>query len=287
MKSLLLSLASGAARLLPAGFKRALYRSPLLSTWIRRALNRAAPHGLTRVEVAAGALQGTPLLLNLQTEKDYWLGTYEPELQQAARDWLRPGQTIYDVGANIGYISLVLARAVSPGGQVIAFEALPANIERLRANLALNPGAAVKPVAAAVVDATRPVTFLTHASGSMGKAEGSAGRVDEAYAGSITVDGISLDDFIYTQGNPPPQAVKMDIEGGEVLALQGCARLLREAKPLLFIELHGEAAAAAAWQALTGAGYTLRRMQGDYPAVERLAALDWKAYVIAEPGEKA
>lgn len=283
MKSPLLTLASGAARLLPAGFKRALYRSPLLSAWIRRALNRAAPQGLTRVEVAAGALRGTPLLLDLQTEKDYWLGTYEPELQQAARDWLRPGMRVFDVGANIGYISLVLARAVSPGGRVVAFEALPANIERLKANLALNPGAGVTPVAAAVVDSSRAVTFLTHASGSMGKAQGSAGREDQAYPTRITVDGISLDDYIYTQGNPPPDMVKMDIEGGEVLALQGCARTLRSARPLMFIELHGEAAAAAAWRALKAEGYTLRRMTAGYPVVERLEALDWKAYVIAVP----
>lgn len=281
MKSLLLSLAAGAARLLPAGFKRALYRSKRLSGLIRGTLNRAAPGGLAEVSVAAGGLQGTQLLLDLHAEKDYWLGTYEPDLQQAVQDWLKPGMQVFDVGANIGYISLLLARAVGPEGSVTAFEALPANIQRLQANLALNPGAPVKALSAAVVDSTRPVTFLTHASGSMGKAAGSAGREDQAYPSSISVQGIALDDYVYLQGHPAPQAVKMDIEGGEVLALQGMARLLREAKPLLFIELHGEQAARAAWQALNAAGYSIRRMQKGYPQVASLDELDWKAYIVA------
>lgn len=283
-KSPLLSLAAGAARALPLPIKRALYRIPLLSGLIRRTLNRAAPGGLAQVSVAAGGLQGAQLLLDLHLEKDYWLGTYEPDLQQAVRDWLKPGMVIYDVGANIGYISLLLARAAGEGGQVVAFEALPANIQRLQANLALNPGAQVQVQHAAVVDATRPVTFFTHASGSMGKAEGSAGRSDEAYQTTITVQGVALDDVVYTQGNPAPHAIKMDIEGGEVLALQGMARLLRQAKPLLLIELHGEQAARAAWQALTSAGYTIRRMQKGYPPVQAVEELDWKAYIIAVSG---
>jgi FkbM family methyltransferase len=281
MKSLLLSLAAGAARWLPAWFKRALYRSRALSGFIRRALNRAAPGGLAQVTVAAGGLQGAQLLLDLHAEKDYWLGTYEPELQQAVADWLKPGMLIYDVGANIGYISLLLARAAGQSGRVVAFEALPANIQRLRANLALNPRAQVTALHAAVIDSTRPVTFYTHASGSMGKAAGSAGREDQSYPSSITVEGLALDDYVYAQGNPPPQAVKMDIEGGEVLALQGMARLLRQAKPVLLIELHGEQAASAAWQALGAAGYAVRRMQKGYPQVASLDELDWKAYIVA------
>lgn len=281
MKSFLLSLAAGAARCLPAGFKRALYRSKGLSSLIRGMLNRAAPGGLSQVKVAAGGLQGAQMMLDLHAEKDYWLGTYEPDLQQAVADWLKPGMTIYDVGANIGYVSLLLARAAGSAGTVTAFEALPANIQRLRANLALNPGARVTAIHAAVVEATHPVTFYTHTSTSMGKAAGSAGREDQAYQDSITVDGLALDDYVYAQGNPVPQAVKMDIEGGEVLALQGMARLLREAGPLLLIELHGEQAARAAWQMLNAAGYTIRRMQKGYPRVASLEELDWKAYIVA------
>ena len=283
-----LALAAAAARLLPAPLKKAIYRSGPLARWLRSALNRAAPAGLSAIQVAAGGLQGAHLLLDLQTEKDYWLGTYEPELQQAVAAFLKPGMVVYDVGANVGYISLLLARAAGPSGQVFAFEPLPANQERIRRNLALNAGGDFAPihlVPAAVVKQAGPVIFLTHRSGAMGKAQGSAGRSDEHYQAEIEVPGLSLDGFAFADGHPLPQVVKMDIEGGEVLALQGMPRLLASgaARPLMLVELHGPESARAAWDTLRAAGYTIRRMQPGYPPVPALDGLDWKAYILATP----
>lgn len=275
----LLSLAAWAAKTLPEPARRLIYRIPPLAHLLRGVLNRAAPVGLTQVRVAAGSLEGTPLLLDLQTEKDYWLGTYEPELQAAIRREIQVGAVVYDVGANIGYVSLMLARAAGPRGRVFAFEALPANLKRIRANLALNPDARITVLGLAVVESTRPVDFLTHASGAMGKAAGSAGRKDEAYGEAFRVEGVSLDDFIYTQLNPLPDVVKIDIEGGEVLALPGMRRLLHEGCPLIFLELHGPEAARAAWDELTAANYALFRMADEEP-ISSLGVLDWKAYVI-------
>jgi FkbM family methyltransferase len=278
-----LSLAAWTARILPGPVKRGLYRWRPLARLLRGVLNQAAPSGLSQVRVAAGGLEGTNLVLDMQSEKDYWLGTYEPELQAAIRCEVHPGMVAYDVGANIGYVSLLLARAVGPQGRVFAFEALPANLDRIRANLALNPQAAVAPLGMAVIDGNRPVEFLTHASGAMGKAAGSAGRKDETYGAAIQVPGISLDEFIYTQLNPLPQVVKIDIEGGEVLALPGMRRLLRGGRPLVFLELHGPEAARAAWDELTAAGYHLSRMDNGAHILS-FETLDWKAYVVAKAG---
>jgi FkbM family methyltransferase len=278
----ILSLAAWAARVLPGPVKRAIYRFKPFARVIRGTLNRAAPAGLSTVRVAAGSLAGTPLLLDMHTEKDYWLGTYEPELQAAIQKEVRPGMLVYDVGANIGYVSLLFAQAVNPGGRVIAFEALPANLERIRRNLTLNPAARIQPVGMAVVETARSVEFLVHSSGAMGKAAGSAGRKQELYASTLQIPGISLDEFIYTQSNPVPQVVKVDIEGGEVLALPGMKRLLSEARPLIFLELHGPEAARAAWETLTTARYRLFKMETGEP-IPTLDTLDWKAYVIARP----
>jgi len=138
MSKFWLSFASLVARLLPVSIIQALYRSSMMSGIIRQALNRAAPTGLSEVQVAAGGLRGAKLLLDLQVEKDYWLGTYELELQKAVAELVNPGMVAYDVGANIGYVTLLLARAVGSAGKVFAFEALPANLERLQANLKMN-----------------------------------------------------------------------------------------------------------------------------------------------------
>ena len=284
MNKFLLKIAAIAARILPGPVKQAIYKVKPLAGFIRRGLNRAAPAGLTQVKIAGGDLAGYSILLDMQIDKDYWLGTYEPELQQAVRDLLPPKVVVYDVGANVGFVSLLLARAAGAEGQVFAFEPLPANLERLAANLRLNPWARVTCVAAAAVDRPGPVRFLAHTSGAMGKAAGSAGRTDQSYPLEIEVQGLTLDEFAYAGGNPLPQAIKMDIEGGEVLALKGMPRLLAEARPRLLIELHGPDSARAAWDTLTAAGYAILRMQPGYPRVNSLEELDWKAYIIGDPG---
>lgn len=284
MNHWLLTFASSTARILPSPVKRAVYRIKPLANLIRQGLNRAAPQGLTQVEVAAGSLAGVRLALDLQREKDYWLGTYEPELQAVVADLLQPGIVAYDVGANIGYITLLLARTVGENGQVYAFEALPANLERLQTNLELSGfGSRVTLVPGAVVDRAGPVHFLVGPSGGMGKAEGSAGRQNIAYPETITVPGLSLDDFIYQDNHPAPQVVKMDIEGGEVMALPGMRRILKEIRPLVLLELHGPEAARIAWDCLTSSGYQICQMKPGYPGVSSLEALDWKAYILAMP----
>jgi FkbM family methyltransferase len=283
MKKFLLSSAAFAARILPNSLKQAIYKNKPLAAFIRGGLNRAAPTGLTQVKVAAGDLAGYIILLDMQVDKDYWLGTYEPELQAALRSLVHPGAIVYDVGANIGYVSLLLAKASGENGHVYAFEALPENVERWHKNVALNGmGARLSLFAGAVTGSAGPVRFLVHASGGMGKAAGSAGRADK-YQSELTVPGISLDEFVYGQGNPPPQVVKMDIEGGEVLALPGMRRILAEARPLMLMELHGPESSRAAWETLTAAGFQICWMQRGYPAVPSLDAMGWKAYIVAMP----
>jgi FkbM family methyltransferase len=282
----LLNLIAWVARVIPTGTKQTLYHLGPLSTLIRRMLNRASPQGLTRVRVAAGALAGMQFELDLQSEKDYWLGTYEVDLQTALTHFVKPGMVVYDLGANIGYISLMLALKVGEGGHVYTFEALPTNVIRLQKNLALNDQETrITEIHAAVVASPGRVQFLQGPSDTTGKVSGAAGREIEA-ANRIEVDGISLDDFIYSQGHPPPQLIKMDIEGGEIQALQGMEHILNKARPTLLLELHGPESAQAAWDTLTEAHYQIHQMTAGYPRVESWEALDWKAYLVAQPAER-
>ncbi len=270
------------ARLAPAPVRRLIYRLGPISQVIRRALNRAAPSELTEISIAAGALAGFYLRLDLQSEKDYWLGSYETQLQAAILEFVKPGMVAYDLGAHIGYMTLLLARTVGPDGHVYAFEALPANLERLHTNLELNPQISwVTITPSAIVDRTGPIEFAIGPSGRTGRATDSAGQKISGL-GSLTVPGISIDDFVYETGNPAPQIVKIDIEGGETLALKGMRRLLREATPLVFLELHGPECIQAAWEALKLAEYDLHLLRSGYPAVASLEQLDWP-YILARP----
>jgi FkbM family methyltransferase len=279
-----LSLAALIAKILPNSFKQAIYKNKALADVIRRSLNRAAPTGVVQVKVAAGDLAGYTILLDMQIDKDYWLGTYEPELQAALRELVSPGSTVYDVGANIGYVSLLFAKAVGETGRVYAFEALPDNVDRWKKNMELNWMTNRTSIfAGAVTRSSGPVSFLVHASAGMGKVAGSAGRSD-GYQSEVAVEGISLDEFVYEQGNTPPDVVKMDIEGGEVLALPGMQRLLNKARPLLLMELHGHESSRVAWETLSAAGYKIFWMRKGYPAIPSLESMGWKAYIIASPG---
>jgi FkbM family methyltransferase len=216
----------------------------------------------------------------MQTEKDYWLGTYEQDLQQAIRDWVEPGNVIYDLGANIGYVSLLFARATGSSGRVLAFEPLPANQERLQKNLQLNNAINIALIPSAVADKSGSTAFMVHTSGEMGKLKGAAGK-SEGFAQEISVQTIALDDFAVT--NPIPQLIKIDIEGGEILALRGMSTILRERRPILFLELHGMEATAAAWDRLRTARYHLHWMRGEYPQIMSASELTKKSYVIARP----
>ncbi len=264
-----------------------MYRAPWLAGLIRGGLNRAAPEGLSDITVAAGYLAGMRLCLDLKTEKEFWLGTYEPALQSAIVDLVKPGMVAYDLGANIGYFSLLLARLVRSAGKVFAFEALPANVDRLNRNVRLNDMEdTITVVPAAVVDHGKPVHFLLGPSGRMGKVEGSSGRRSTGGQDVITVSGIGLDEFTYGENNLEPSVIKMDIEGGEVLALPGMRHVLERARPTVFLELHGEEAAQAAWQALAGTGYRIASLDSGYPYISSLQELDWKAYIIAFPKDR-
>jgi hypothetical protein len=120
----------------------------------------------------------------------------------------------------------------------------------------------------------------------MGKADGSAGRHESEDASALDVKGLSLDEWVYQEGYPKPDVIKIDIEGGEVLALPGMERLLIEKRPLILLELHGPDAALAVWNFLTNHSYRICRMGAGYPEVRSLEALDWKAYLAAFPRER-
>jgi len=285
-RDLVLTFAGYFAQILPQSYKRVLYRNPIIANLIRYSLNLAAPIGLSEVTVAAGDAKGTNLILDLKTEKDYWLGTYEPELQEAIVNLVNPGDTIYDIGANIGFMTLLFARRTGPQGHVYAFEALPENAARLNSNIEINAlKERVTIIQAAVVELSGPTEFLIGPSTGMGKVTGSAGRTSVEYDGSIRIKALSIDDFIKSSGNPSPSIVKMDIEGGEVLALPGMVNLLRERRPIMLVELHGHQAARVTWDLLNQAHYKICRMASGYPKVNDLQELDWKSYLAAFPND--
>ena len=285
VSNFILKLVASMARMLPLPIIRAIYRITPIANTVRSGLNRVAPRGLVQVRIAAGELMGMRMELDLQLEKDYWLGTYEPELMAAINDFVEPGMIAYDLGANVGYVTLMLANKVGCKGHVYAFEALPENVERLRSNISLNGMEGyVTLQALAVASQSGWANFLIGPSIGMGKLDGSAGREQVVYLDSISVESVSLDDFVYLRENRMPDVVKIDIEGGETLALLGMERILDEVRPVVLLELHGYEAVQVAWERFYKANYCLFQMKPGLPQVYSIDELDWKTYLIAKPG---
>ena len=116
-----------------------LRRVPVLGLRLSWVGGKLVPReSLTWVQVRHGIGQGLWLRLYPRTGQITFEGGSELEVQQALQEHLRPGMTFYDVGANIGFFTLVAARVVGNGGRVVAFEADPEIAERLRDHVAGN-----------------------------------------------------------------------------------------------------------------------------------------------------
>jgi FkbM family methyltransferase len=172
----------------------------------------------------------------------YLLEDAEPDIQQALMKALRPGASFYDVGANMGLLSVLAARKVGDGGTVISVEPLPVNVELIRHNLALNKfrNTRVAPVALGDIDGCGD--FLVSNCSSWGMLAGMQREPGEMI-GKTSVEIRRLDSVMSEEGWSAPTVIKIDVEGAESRVLAGAPAVLGKCRPLLFIEVHDTAAA--------------------------------------------
>jgi FkbM family methyltransferase len=215
-----------------------LRRVPIVGSCLRWASLRLVPRdSLAWVQVQTGPAAGIWMRLNPRTGGSAFAGRGEPEVQRALEEHLRPGMNFYDIGANIGFFSLLAARLVGPDGHVTSFEADPEVAGRLREHIARNNFSRVTVEQKAVWSERRRVTFLRTDPG-VSPDRGLGHVVGAASSDTIEVEGVSLDD--YTAAFPAPDFLKCDVEGAEVEVFRGAGRLLREKRPGILCEMHSE-----------------------------------------------
>ncbi|MGC1272192.1 MAG: FkbM family methyltransferase [Planctomycetaceae bacterium] len=196
-----------------------------------------------------------------------WIGLLERGMLRQFTARLREGSTVWDIGANVGLYTLASSRAVGNGGRVYAFEPMPRNLEHLRRHIAMNGLANVIVVPSAASDA----------DGMLRMAEGdspSEFHADER--GEFEIEAIALDRWQSECGGPPPEVVKIDVEGAETQVLRGAATTFSRDRPVIFLALHGDAQRRDCRELLTGWGYRIRPA-GDADDVEHSS--EW----LAEP----
>ncbi|MCX7858351.1 MAG: FkbM family methyltransferase [Deltaproteobacteria bacterium] len=202
----------------------------------------------TVVPILQGRLRGKKWIVGYSNH-GCWLGSYEYEKQKLFCELVSEGDIVFDIGAHVGFYTLLASVLVGERGRVIAFEPFSENIKKLRRHLLINGVNNVILLELAVTDRDGLAFFEPSQNSSMG-------RISEG--GHLKVQARSIDSLIQEGVIPAPSVIKMDIEGGEFQALKGASFLLADSHPVIFLATHGRNIHEACCFFLTSLGYVLR-----------------------------
>jgi precorrin-6B methylase 2 len=175
--------------------------------------------------LVGGAARGIRMEIDFEHETRLFLGLYERELDRYFREFCWPGARCFDVGADAGYHTLLMANLTR--SDVISFEADPEACADLRRNVEMNP------------ERARRVQVI----------QGYVGR--EADGGQLSLDAFCLGD-----GELVPDVIKIDVDGGETDVLLGATTLLSRHAPHVVLETHSPELESDCGDLLRSAGYS-------------------------------
>jgi len=157
--------------------------------------------------------------------------TWEPPMTAALQKHLRQGMVFLDIGANIGYFTMLAAQAVGPSGQVFSFEASQANASLIYLSARLNKFDNVHIFPFAL--ASSRGTWVYESFSSNGRLVPFDANF-QLLPGRTLVYAMPLDGLLHDQKRV--DVIKIDIEGAEYMALEGAKELLRRCRPVIFSE---------------------------------------------------
>lgn len=254
---------------------------PVVGPWLRRRAGRYEEGSV--VSIKSGLAQGLKWKRHHRYVNGYWTGQYELEMQGALRRELREGGVFWDVGSNAGFFSLIARRLVGERGGVVSFDPDPDNCASIREQIEANRfGSEWRVEQCAVGGQAGTLPFKRATPGSpmghlaaAGVESGPARSAEDTFDVPVVTFDMALDRF------GAPDLVKMDIEGAEIMAMGGAARLLSQARPTWLVELHGAECERAVHGALGAHGYVFETIEGvgiaaDAPALPK--------HFLARPG---
>jgi FkbM family methyltransferase len=248
------------ARLTPRPVKDIVHNSRFLYGLTRKTFGFLTSVEHTPIVIEAGPMQGLRLASSEHLSHAHLSGQYETETQCALDSLLEPGFVCYDLGASIGYLSLLMARRAR---HVYAFEPAPHAAVEIRRNMEVNGFSHFTIVESPVSDSIRSVKF-----GLTDVAFGSGIAHAETRWPTIELTTVTLDGFAMT--NDYPDLIKIDVEGEEARVLRGASGILTRCKPRLLVELHSLEVALECTSILREHGYRLltpARVPFEVPAV--------------------
>jgi len=261
------------SRLVPQSLRSGLATSSY-GNLARRILDLVNPEPNPIADLC-GPLAGQRMRVNWAAHKTYVFGTHEPHIMQMMTDVVRPGWTAVDVGANIGYSTLLLASCVGPKGKVFAFEPLSQNFTMLEENISLNHHANIRAEHLALMERPGQVELRTATPGAMSWTASTMTEAAQAVE-SQSVQAVALDGYVEQNAIAKIDFVKMDVEGAEGAVLAGMNAILRQHKPLLLIEIHGYDRVGENHPALL-------KLRAENYKITDLGSRNWEHHVLASP----
>lgn len=173
----------------------------------------------------------------------YHFGLWEPNNSAVVESILKPGDVFVDVGANVGYYSLLASRLVGRSGRVIAIEASPSIFAQFSSNLLLNNVKNVVPINVAASDVASKLNVYRAPRTNQGR---TSTAPESGYPLEATVDAVPLDELISPEDRARTKLVKVDVEGAELPILQRLLATLDKFGPNLHViaEMSGDNAEA-------------------------------------------
>ena len=182
------------------------------------------------VRVVSGPSVGTKWVVG-SAPHGAWLGTLERSKLSHFVRHVKPGNTVWDIGANVGLYAVASARATGPAGTVVAFEPFKRNLDFLHRHKELNHLDNLKIVEAAVFDRSGALHMQLGDSPS---------EFHVSEQGAIAVDAVDLDTWSRRNDGGAPDIVEIDVEGAEDAVLRGGQDVLSRTRPLIYLALHGD-----------------------------------------------
>lgn len=156
----------------------------------------------------------------------YMFGVWEPNMSRWLRRRLRPGDTFVDVGANVGYFSLLASRCVGDEGRVVAIEASPEFHRRLLQQVRLNGSRNIRAVNVAVDDGPKTLAFVLASSANMGA--NSIVPYDGPAESTFRIEAVPLPRTLEPAEIKRARVIKIDVEGAEGGVVRGLEPMLDE-----------------------------------------------------------
>jgi FkbM family methyltransferase len=185
--------------------------------------------------VRDGSLFLTRLALPLGWHIGFF-GSYEPELRDIMRIVVPPGGVAIDVGANVGWHSLLMARLVGPRGRVLAVEPNPSVREHLLRNIRINQLTQIDVLPCALAESEQILNFIAPDADDPASASGHAVLGETANLGSISVEASTLDIIAERKQLDRLDLIKIDAEGLEWPILQGGEKTIARFRPHVIFE---------------------------------------------------